>query len=75
MSSLHGRDDPHFCLNCGESLKGDPIPHDAIEKGFHPAKCRDCGGPNHWRLEIGHVENDRVVEWMCPHCGFRWPRR
>lgn len=53
----------NYCPHCRESLDGGPIPENI--RTFYTAPFR-------WGQQIGRVENDRVVDYSCPHCKQKW---
>ena len=54
-----------ICPSCHKDLTAQEIP---VESRIH------YGAKTHFSNRIGIVENDRVVAWKCPECGFKWRR-
>ena len=59
-------DNDERCPGCHVNLRGEPIPID-LQPSY---------GVGYFERKIGYYDRDldRVVEWICPDCGHRWPR-
>lgn len=59
------------CPLCGADLRGQPIPQEAIDKGYYKP------GVTHYSRMIGHQITgvyDGVLYWSCPDCKGKWHR-
>ena len=63
MSSMYKR----YCPNCKSDQRGDKIPE----------RDRDLFAGDYFYRTIGIYDMDRdaTVEWECPDCKHRWPRK
>lgn len=58
------------CPHCGESMQGEPIPQEYIDKGWY-------GDSTHYGRAIMHEIRgvyDGGLFFSCPDCGGRWHR-
>lgn len=59
------------CPSCGSKMQGESIPQEYIDKGYY------AEGVTHYSRCMGYQEPgvyDGVLIWMCPDCGYAWPR-
>ncbi len=58
------------CPECMTDLRAGKIPQDYIDAGYYGTKT-------HYSRLIGYEEPglyDGVLVWLCPDCGYSWPR-
>lgn len=61
----------HVCDFCGFDLRGEPIPQEAIDRGYYLPTCVTCGEANHTNHAL--IKRLREVRenstFQCPRCG------
>lgn len=63
------------CPFCRSDLRGEPIPVDALKKGYYGKW--DGVEERFYSRKIGieiPEKYDGVSVWLCPDCGARWDR-